>query len=135
MHDPIVVIAVPCFDAEGVRMCTDRGPLFDARIGDRVIVERTSQPLLDACRVLITEGVDAKARVVMRHEGATADALRARVGVAGGLTVTEQNDGKAPPRFKTWRPHPRAGISSPASSPIAPNENLVGDIGSDADAL
>jgi hypothetical protein len=110
---PIVIVAVPCFDAEGARACTDRGPLFDARIGDRVVVQRTLQPLLDACRVLIAEGVDAKTRVVMRHEGRADDALRARVGVAAGLTVSEPSHGRQMPRFGRYQPVPQtiAGIS------------------------
>jgi hypothetical protein len=53
---PIVLVAVPCFDAERVRACGRRGLLFDAKIGERVLVHRTIQPLLDACRVLIAEG-------------------------------------------------------------------------------
>jgi hypothetical protein len=45
-----------------------RGPLFEGRIGDRLIVHSTTQPLLDASRVLLAEGIDPQTCLVLCHE-------------------------------------------------------------------
>jgi hypothetical protein len=96
-----------------------RGPLFDAKIADRIVVRRNAQPLLDACRVLMAEGCNPATPIVMQHEGSVMDALRTTVGHAGKLTVDEPTDGKRPPRFRDWRPRDMGDDSSP---PIAPGD-------------
>jgi hypothetical protein len=65
-----------------------RGQLFDGYVGERLVVSRSSQPMLDACRVLATEGVDPSAPVVMRHKGQDHDAPQSTIGKAASLTVT-----------------------------------------------
>jgi len=72
-----------------------------ASLDGRVLVQSSRQPLLDAARVLVGEGHDPSVMVAMRHAGGTADALRAKLGVAARLTVAE-----AATRFAGWKPHP-----------------------------
>jgi len=49
---------------------------FAARLGDRIILKSSRQPLLDAARVLLAEGADPEARIGMRHAGANHVALQ-----------------------------------------------------------
>jgi hypothetical protein len=103
--------------------------LFDGQLQDekRILLQRTHQPLLDACRVLLGEGADPKMRVVMRHAGSRADTLITSVGAAAKLRVKE-DDGL--PRFRPWVPFPTRpdGASVrfkglPAVDLANPNEN------------
>jgi hypothetical protein len=75
----IVLVVLPSFDVEvdgrRVQATIKRGLLFDAKVGDRVVVRRTIQPLLDGCRALIAEGYDPGSRIVMRHDGSGIDAF------------------------------------------------------------
>jgi hypothetical protein len=75
---------------------------FSARFDGRVLVASSRQPFLDAARVLLAEGRDPSIILTMRHAGNPTECLRARLGVAAGLTVREE-DGR-PPRFARWRP-------------------------------
>ena len=81
---------------------------FMASVGGRVLVRSSRQPFLDAARVLVGEGHDPSVMVAMRHAGGTADALRAKLGVAARLTVAE-----AATRFARWRPHPGWSAGNP----------------------
>jgi hypothetical protein len=56
--------------------------------GARLLVGRSAQQTLDACRLLAGDGVDPSTRV-MRHEGRDYDALRSTIGAAAKLTVEE----------------------------------------------
>jgi hypothetical protein len=38
----------------------------DGYVGERLVVSRSTQPLLHACRALADEGVDPSTRVIMR---------------------------------------------------------------------
>ena len=70
--------------------------LFAARLdGSNEILCVSNTPLFSACRVLLARGL-AKPDdvVVMRHVGADAIALRARVRVAAGLTVEDRPSGQ-----------------------------------------
>jgi hypothetical protein len=108
----LILIVSPAFNAEGHRAASKQGLLFDGRLQDekRILLQRTYQPLLDACRVLLGEGADPKMRVVMRHAGSRADALITSVGAAAKLRVKE-DDGL--PRFTTWVPFPTRPDGSP----------------------
>jgi len=101
MSFPIVIAVSPSLDPDERQAYSSRGQLFDGAIDDRAIVKRSAQPLSDACRVLIGEGIDPATRVVMRHSGAEADALRSTVGAAAKLSVTE---GDRIPRLVPWVP-------------------------------
>jgi hypothetical protein len=109
----------PHDDGRRIRSYAKRGPLFDAKIADRIVVRRNAQPLLNVFRVLMAEGCNPATPIVMRHEGSVMDALRTTVGHAAKLTVDEPADCKRPPRFRDWRPRDMGDDSSP---PIAPGD-------------
>jgi hypothetical protein len=89
---------------------------FDARLGDRSIVEASRTPFCDGARALLAQGLAAPGDLlVMRHTGSQHDALRAMVGVAARLTVDETS-GNGTPRFVRWKPMPR--ITSEGASPM-----------------
>lgn len=71
---------------------------FDARFGERLLLERSRTPFWDSARLLLREGLARPDdRLVMRHVGSPHDALRVRVSVSAGLSVAEETgDGKAP---------------------------------------
>jgi len=86
-----------------------RGPLFEGYIGDRLVVSGTTQPLLDAARVLLAEGTDPQTRLAMRHQGASHDALAGKIGDLAKLTVHETERGIL---FRRWEPSPSGrGVS------------------------
>jgi hypothetical protein len=68
-----------------------------ACLGERVILESSRQPLLDAARVLLGEGADPRTRIQMRHAGAIHVALSSTVGKAAKLEVKDDING---PRFR-----------------------------------
>ena len=74
---------------------------FMAWLGERVILESSRQPLLDAARFLLGEGVPPDTRIAMRHEGSPHVALSSTVGKAAKLTVDEHNGTV----FAKWKPH------------------------------
>src|SRR5436190_7670169 len=57
---------------------SNRG-LYEARLGDRLLCS-SRQPFFDAARVLVDEGCDLNAIMVMRHAGSNTDCLTAKVG-------------------------------------------------------
>src|SRR3974377_1351708 len=81
---------------------------FAAFLGERQIVAARRTPFCDGARALLAEGTAAPGDLlVMRHAGGEHDALKAAVGVAAKLTVSEEtNPGR--PRFVSWTPHPKA---------------------------
>jgi hypothetical protein len=62
---------------------------YRAYVGARLLVAPTRMPWLDAARELIQFHADFDVPIVMRHEGASHDALRARLGTAAKLAVDE----------------------------------------------
>jgi hypothetical protein len=86
---------------DGSKAYSTRGQLFDGYVSERLVVSRSTQPLLDACRVLAREGVDPSTRVVMRHAGQEYNAMRSTVGAATKLTVSDR---KGPPAFGVRQP-------------------------------
>lgn len=86
-----------------------RGQLFDGFIDGRLVVH-SSQPLLAAIRVLLSEGCNPDARIVMRYEGCKYDALRSTVGKAARLTVSDRN---GPPAFGRWKPRKLSAVEPP----------------------
>ena len=75
---------------------------FSASVDGRLLVKSSRTPFLDAARVLFAEGLDPETILVMRHHGSTVNALRARLGVAAGLTIREDN---GPAQFKRYSPY------------------------------
>jgi hypothetical protein len=89
---------------------SSRGQLFDGMIDGREVVTRSTQPLLDGARALLAEGSDPRTRIMMRHAGSSADALRSTIGTAAQMTVGE---GERPPIFRPWKPSPHAAVTPP----------------------
>jgi hypothetical protein len=85
---------------------SSRGQLFEGIAvlagANRLVVARSIQPLLDAARVLFSDGIDPAVELIMRHAGTTHDALRSTVGLAAQLTVWNTDNGS--PAFKAHRP-------------------------------
>ena len=110
--DPILLIVTPAGRS------TNRGPLFHARHGDRLLVT-SHQPFLASARTRLAEGLDPATELILRHAGSTTDALRATVSAAARLTVLEDDRGGL--RFGAWNRSsdptwkgPRSASRSPA---------------------
>jgi hypothetical protein len=73
---------------------------------ETVLVASSRQPFLDAARVLIAAGYDPGCWLEGWRAGATAFALRARLGIAAGLTVDETRTVFAP-----WKPFSPSAVS------------------------
>jgi hypothetical protein len=71
-----------------------------------VLVGSSRQPFLDAARVLIAAGYDPDCWLEGWRPGATAFALRARLGIAAGLTVDETRTVFAP-----WKPFSLSAVA------------------------
>jgi hypothetical protein len=82
-----------------------RGPLYDGKIYGRVVITRSTQPLCDACRVLIAEGMAPDTRIIMRHEGSNIDCLISTVGAAAKITIKEGEHRPMPVR---WQERPNS---------------------------
>jgi hypothetical protein len=72
-----------------------------------VLVGSSRQPFLDAARVLIAAGYDPDSWLEGWRPGATAFALRARLGIAAGLTVDETKT-----VFAKWKPFSSSAVAS-----------------------
>jgi hypothetical protein len=124
----MILHVTPSLDSEGRMVSSSRGQLFNGSVAGRMLVQRSRQPLLDAARVLLAEGVNPWVHLAMHHAGSSVAALAATVGAVARLSVRE---GKRPPQFEPWKPSPHAagtpGIApeqSPAT-PIATAEKLT----------
>jgi hypothetical protein len=95
----LTLIVAPHIRRDGTR----HPNAFDARLdGDLICTSET--PLFDGARALLKTGkAAADDMLVMRHVGSEHDALRARVGVAAGLTIEETGHG---PRRRKYKPRP-----------------------------
>jgi hypothetical protein len=78
----------------------DRLAHFRVRLGERLLLDGSRQPMCDAARILIAEGANPDAVLAMRHAGHADDALRAKLGAAAGLVVEEHPAGV---RFARYR--------------------------------
>jgi len=99
----VVLVVSPSLTPEGKKAYSTRGQLFDGRVGDRVLVRRSTTPFCDAARILLAEDIDPDIILVMRHHNSPADALRSTVAVAAGLTAVDDNGGK--PIVRKWEPY------------------------------
>ena len=108
---------------------------FSAHLPDgRKLLSSSRQPLLDAGRVLLAEGIPPDPRIAMQHKGSATIAMTSTVGVAAKLTVEEESDG---PRFRKWRPFPagwsaRAGDESDAGA-VATRDSQASPLRNPAD--
>jgi hypothetical protein len=86
----LIITAVPALDRDGNRIVAH----FDALLDGRVLVAAIRQPFLDVARALIEEGHDPdRIAVVVRAANPGRICIRARIGVAAGLTVKEPDRG------------------------------------------
>jgi hypothetical protein len=49
----IVLVVSPSLNVDGRKAYSTRGQLFDGKVGDRIVVKRSTTPLCDAARVLL----------------------------------------------------------------------------------
>jgi hypothetical protein len=103
---PLTLILRPAFNRHGARL---HGK-FVVTLDDRQLCI-SRQPLLDAARVLIKEGVDPTTPIATRHTGAGFDAMTSIVGTAAKWTVREtKTEG---PRFVRWKAFSRDDVQPP----------------------
>ena len=82
--------------------------VFGASLSDGTeLVASSRQPFLDAARVLIASGYDPDSWLEGWRPGATAFALRGKLGIAAGLTVDETRT-----VFARWKPFSRSAVSA-----------------------
>ena len=93
------VILHPAFNRHGARLHGKFAATLDGR---QLCISR--QPLLDAARVLINEGIDPTTPIATRHAGAGFDAMTSTVGTAAKWTVKE-NEIQSP-HFVRWKAFP-----------------------------
>ena len=106
MTDMLRVILRPAFNRHGARL---HGKFVVTLDGRQLCISR--QPLLDAARVLINEGIDPATPIATRHAGAGFDAMTSTVGAAAKWTVRE-NETEHRPSF-AGRPFPATTCSHP----------------------
>jgi len=118
---PVRLTVRPSQDATGRKAYSSRGQLFDAAVGDRVLLTRSITPFCDAARTLLADGIDPETKIVMYYDENLFASLQSTVGIAAKLTVTES---RGKPAFSKWRPYVHA-VSPPmrqnevAATPIA----------------
>jgi hypothetical protein len=76
----------------------DRRGRSSATLGDTVLISASRQPFLAAARVLISAGHEPDSWLEVWRPGATAFALRGRLGIAAALTVDESKTA-----FAKWK--------------------------------
>jgi hypothetical protein len=119
----IRLILHPTFGSRGERL---HGKFIASRDGRQLCVSR--QPLLDAPRGLLAEGVDPKMPIVTRHAGADFDAMVSTVGEAAKWTVRENETTSPafaghrgqPPMRQNGRPVPDPTSSAHSKLPDGP---------------
>jgi hypothetical protein len=84
-----------------------RGRSWASLLDGTVLVASSRQPFLDAARVLVDKGYDPDCWLEGWRAGATVFALRARLGIAAGLTVDETRTGLA-----TWKAFSSSAVAS-----------------------
>jgi hypothetical protein len=100
---------------------SSHGQLYDAKAGDWLLARRSNQPLLTACRFLLSQGIPEHTVVEMRYSDRDDAYLRSTVGAAAGLTISDDRTGK--PVFRKWKPSPYSGQESRAgTAPIHETE-------------
>ena len=84
-----------------------RGRSSASLLDGTILVGSSRQPFLDAARILIAAGYDPDSWLEGWRPGATAFALRARLGIAAGLTVDETKT-----VFAKWKPFSSSAVAS-----------------------
>jgi hypothetical protein len=100
---PPTFILRPAFNRRGARL---NGKFVATLDGRKLCISR--QPLLDAARVLINEGIDPATPIATRHAGADFDAMTSTVGAAAKWTVKENKIQS--PHFARWEAFPASRV-------------------------
>jgi hypothetical protein len=100
------IILHPVFNRHDARLHGKFAATLDGR---QLCISR--QPLLDAARVLIKEGIDPTTPIATRHTGAGFDAMTSTVRAAAKWTVRE--DSTVSPTFVRWKAFSRDDVQSP----------------------
>jgi hypothetical protein len=106
MTDMLRVILRPAFTRRSARL---HGKFVVTLDGRQLCISR--QPLLDAARILIKEGIDPATPIATRHAGAGFDAMISTVGAAAKWTVRE-NEIQSP-TLVPWKPFPGVRVQAP----------------------
>ena len=104
MSDTLRVILRPALNRHGKRLHDKFVVTLDGR---QLCISR--QPLLDAARVLIKEGIDPATPVATRHAGARFDAMTSTVEAAAKWTVRETETER--PRLRPLGAFPATSVS------------------------
>ena len=121
---PLTINISPAFDGQGVR----RHGLFFADLdGRQLYISR--QPLLDASRMLLAEGVNPGTPIVTRHAGSGFDVMTSTVGAAAKWTVRE--DETRSPHLAPYKTFSRDDVQPPMRS----RRQQVSDTASDAERI
>ena len=91
-----------------VTRSSQQGPLYEVVFGDEVIVARSKQPFLAACRVLHDRGLRGPIEL-WDHERAF-PRMRGKIEAA----ATQEVDETGTPRFRRHRQHWRVGVKTAA---------------------
>jgi hypothetical protein len=103
-----IIIALAC-KPDGTPRYSQRGPLYNACFEGEPILSGSSEPFLEACRILKARGLSGP--VELWDETRPFPRMRSTIEAAAWLTV-EEGDGR--PRFRRWRPNPRARVGGEA---------------------
>ena len=120
MIDMLRVILRPAFNRRGERL---HGRFVATLDGRQLCISR--QPLLDAARVLLADGIDPETPIATRHAGSDFDAMTSTVGTAARWTVEEGNT--VSPTLRRWRPFRRRDAQSPMRFGERPVPDTPGD--------
>lgn len=76
---------------------------YSARLGDRILVDKSYTPFYSAARILKEEGVHWNEPLTMTHDGSETICMRTTVGEASMLTVEDNDKGLT---LRPFRPNP-----------------------------
>jgi len=124
MTDLLRVIQRSAFNCHGARL---HGKFVATLDGRQLCISR--QPLLDAARVLLADGVDPEIPIATRHAGSDFDAMTSTVGTAARWTVKE-NEIQSP-HFVRWEAFPASRVrpslrqnERPVPDPVSDTERI-----------
>ena len=100
------VILRPAFNRHGARQ---HGKFVATLDGRQICISR--QPLLDAARILISEGVDPATPIATRHTGSDFDAMTSIVGATAKWTARENETQSL--HFVRWKAFPAVRVRAP----------------------
>ena len=100
---PLTLILRPAFNRHGARL---HGKFVVTLDGRQLCISQ--QPLLDAARILLTEGVSPEIPIATRHAGTGFNAMTSTAGAAAKWTVRE-NEAQSP-HFVRWEAFPASRV-------------------------